>query len=97
MRQTRINTALPYHLRFLDVALSESGPRFDTVEVRSSSLLVPTIYFPAFRSGSPHLFNPRSNPQGLLQGAFQRLVTVCAAQECDHSHNPERLVPINAQ
>ena len=34
----------PYHLRSLGVAPSDSGLRFDTVEVRSSSLLVPTIF-----------------------------------------------------
>ena len=44
MRQARMNTAPNYHSRFFGVASSRTGSRFDTVEVRSSSLLVPTIY-----------------------------------------------------
>jgi hypothetical protein len=40
-----MNTALPCYSDFFGVASSRTGSRFDTVEVRSSSLLVPTISF----------------------------------------------------
>ena len=55
MRRTRMDTASTYHSGSFVVASSRTGSRFDTVEVRSSSLLVPTISFnglaslPAFR------------------------------------------------
>ena len=41
--QGRMDIGSPYHLLSFRVAPSDSGSRFDTVEVRSSSLLVPTI------------------------------------------------------
>ena len=43
VRQGRMDIGSPYHLLCFGIAPSDSGPRFDTVEVRSSSLLVPTI------------------------------------------------------
>jgi hypothetical protein len=42
-RRTRINTAVQYHWDFFGVPSSSTDEGFDTVEVRSSSLLVPTI------------------------------------------------------
>jgi hypothetical protein len=44
VHRTCMNTACKYHSDFFGVASSRTGSRFDTVEVRSSSLLVPTIY-----------------------------------------------------
>jgi hypothetical protein len=41
VRQGRMDIGSQYHLLSFRVAPSDSGPRFDTVEVRSSSLLVP--------------------------------------------------------
>jgi len=41
--RTRMNTGSRCYSRFFGVAPSSTGERFDTVEVRSSSLLVPTI------------------------------------------------------
>jgi hypothetical protein len=44
MRRTLMDTARKHHSTFFGVASSLTGARFDTVEVRSSSLLVPTIF-----------------------------------------------------
>ncbi len=49
MRRTSMNIAPPCYSGFFGVASSRTGERFDTVEVRSSSLLVPTISFKYIR------------------------------------------------
>ena len=53
MRRARMNTARDCHSDFFGVASSLRGSRFDTVEVRSSSLLVPTISFQRFGAVGP--------------------------------------------
>src|SRR5215467_14004934 len=52
--QARTNTALPYHLSSLSIVRLHIGQGIDTVEVRSSSLLVPTILFPSIYTGLLH-------------------------------------------
>jgi hypothetical protein len=61
MRRTLMDTARKHHSTLFGVASSLTGARFDTVEVRSSSLLVPTISFshlPRLRFCSPPILTP---------------------------------------
>src|SRR5580692_315627 len=46
-RQTLMNTARSYHSAFFGIMSPRTGARFDVVEVRSSSHLVPTIFLTA--------------------------------------------------
>src|SRR5215467_8026947 len=61
-QKTQVNTAFPYHLSSLSIVRLHIGQRIDTVEVRSSSLLVPTISFNSLRvtlkslASRPHKF-----------------------------------------
>ena len=63
MLQTPINTASAYHSSFSGVGSSESGSRFDTVEVSGSNPLAPTITFNglAVRSAVTLIHNPIHN------------------------------------
>jgi hypothetical protein len=48
-----MNTASAYRCVSLDIVWLHIGQGIDTVEVRSSSLLVPTIFSPVFTRGRP--------------------------------------------
>ena len=52
-RQSLMNTASLYQSRFFGIMSSRIGWTFDTVEVRDSSPLVPTIIFPDLRKSFP--------------------------------------------
>jgi hypothetical protein len=63
--QSRMNTASQCYSDFFGVAPSRTGSRFDTVEVRSSSLLVPTISFCGLDGNSPKNYTRNSTHTAL--------------------------------
>jgi len=73
-QRSRVNTALPYHLSSLRMVRLHIGQGIDTVEVRSSSLIVPAISFNSLRAAPKSLASRPHKIKGSAQNnASKRL------------------------